>query len=141
MDMFANFLQSQYQSWREFYQLCHMVSRKLPKNDSSLPGYVQNGASLILRVRGPSQESFAHRAIDQFDRTIVFQTKPFGRVSDRDRGRIACTSYLQEELVLLRLQSCFDCGTLTKTQKSSHFEAKFSEIMNERIGNIGLTSR
>ena len=56
---------------------------------------------------GSLDQIFPLRPVDQFDRAVVLETEPVGRIGDCYRSSFGSTSNLEKQLVLLRLQAGF----------------------------------
>jgi hypothetical protein len=82
-----------------------MIPGQPTKNLLAFARYSQNRAPFIFGVRSSCKQAFPLRAINKFNRTVVLQSKPLGRVCDCDSRSLRSACDLQKKLMLLWLQT------------------------------------
>ncbi len=89
-------LQCRRQPRSKFVQLSRMIACQLAKDVLAFASHLKNRSPLVARVHCSRQKPFVLRSIDKFDRTVVLQSKPFGRICNRDNRALRRACYLQQ---------------------------------------------
>ena len=103
----------------------------------NLPAFgreVQNRAPLVAGIGFPGKKAFAGGAVDQLDGAVVPEAKALGGVGDGDRGALRRAGHLEQQLVLLRLQSDLRGGRLAELEEAAQFVAEVGQGAEERVG-------
>ena len=96
-DMF----QSAFEPWPQVVQFARMFAGETGEDLPAFVSEVQKRAPAVLSVGHARKEAFADGAIDQLDRAVVAQPKPFCCVGDGDGCALRDAGDLEKELVLL----------------------------------------
>jgi hypothetical protein len=104
--------------------------RKLAERLLAGSGEFEDHAPAVAGIVGSADKSGQFTAFAQLDHGVVLEAQRLGYVRYRGEGSVWGSGYLQQELMLLRLQACCCCGLLAKPEKSSDFRPEFGEELN-----------
>ena len=90
---------------RHLIQLARMIACEPGKKLSTFAGDSQKDFALVIVVGDSRQQAFVFASVDELNGAVVSQTETFCRVGDRYWRRSWRARHLQQELMLLRLQS------------------------------------
>ena len=88
-------------------------------------------APIISGAQAAEKASF-NEAINELDRAVVLELHSLSQNSDRWPGVIRQPSDGQQELILLRLDSCLAGGVFAKSQETTDLVAKFRKSFEIR---------
>jgi hypothetical protein len=123
-----------------FVQFSRMFTRQLLQNLSPFAREAQNGSAFVFLIRSSLDQIFPLRPVDQFDGAVVLEAEPAGGIGDCHRRSLGSSSNLQQQLMLLRLQTCFLCSTFAELQKAPQLVPKISQGVQQTIGVFRLNS-
>jgi hypothetical protein len=115
-----------------------MDDGKLTEDARALSRDAKQRAALVDTVDGAREKAFALGAVYKFDCAVVLEAEALSGVGDGDLGAVRRAGYLQEKLMLLRLQSCTGCGSLTEMEKAAQLVAEIGEGAEKREIGIEL---
>jgi hypothetical protein len=122
---------------RHLVQLAGVIACEATENLPPFAGDAEDGAATVTEINDALEEAFALRAINEFDSTIVFESKPCGGVGNRNDSSLRSACYLQEELMLLRMQTCLHSCRFAKEEETAQFEPELRKGDEQGIRHAG----
>jgi hypothetical protein len=117
----------------ELVQLACMAPGKPSQNKPAFTGHSQNRAALVHWVRSSFKETFLFGSVHEFDCAVVLQPQSFGGIRNGDGSTCRCSCDLQQELMLLGMQSCILRSTLAEMHENAKRESEFSQSRKKRV--------
>ena len=93
----------------------------------------QTNPPAIRGIRFTLEQTVLRAAIDQFDNRVVLEPEGFGSIGNRRRTPRGDARNRQQELVLLRMQTRLDGGTLTDLKEIAQLMAKGRKRLVEKV--------
>jgi hypothetical protein len=121
----------------QFVQLTRVVTGQPAQKLPALVRDMQNGPAFVAGVGLARQKALAYRAVNEFDRAVVLQSKAFGGIRDGHGCPLGCAGHLEEELVLLGLQSYLKSSAFAEKQESAQFVSKVGQGPEKRVRSAG----
>jgi hypothetical protein len=84
------------------------------------------------RSRAENQTA-VHQPVHQFDRTVMLDLQPLSQYAN---ARLALTPHRQQQLVLMRLESCRSCGLFAEVQKPANVVTNLRQASVVFVCNI-----
>ena len=123
------------QTGSQFMQLARVIAGQRAQQPCASGRKPQQHAAAVFWVLRAQQQSLALRPVDQFDHAVVALAKAAGCVGDCRRRPCGRTRYLQQKLMLLRLQADCLCRILAELQEAPQLEAEIGEGGEQGIWN------
>ena len=101
----ADVAERPHKAGRHLIQLASVVASEPLENFATFTRDSQNRASPVLIVSGTVEQAFALGAIDEFDRAVVLEAEARSRIRNGYDRVVWGSRNLQEQLMLLRLQT------------------------------------
>lgn len=118
------------EAWGELAQLLRVNVGEPAKCAVALGCQLQHHIPAVGGILSPAQETGEFATLAEFNRGMVPETEHLGDVTDGNKSAVGSTGDLQEELVLLWLQTGFRGGLLAELQKTPNFTTEFSQMLN-----------
>lgn len=116
---------------REVVQLVRVEGGELPEHLFAMRGDAEQNPAPVSGVFGAEEQALGDGAIDELDGAVVPEAEPLGRVGDRRFLTFRDAGYLEQQLMLLRLQAGVVRGFLAEMQKDSELVAEGGECAQE----------
>ena len=120
-------------------ELTGVIAGESREKASAFGGEAEENAALVSGIGGAGKEAFAHGAIDELDSAVVAETEPLGCPGDGDGDAGWCSRNLQEQLMLMGLETGVERGRLAELEEGAEGGAEFGERTEE--GEVAGGSR
>jgi len=134
--MLADIFESSNQSRPQLMQFACMRLREPLQHAPPFTRQTQKGAATVFGIRGSLQQALTLRAIHQLYRAVVLQGEAAGHISDGHVRRPGSARNLQQELMLLRLQSRLQRRGLAEVQKTPQLVAEVGKNCQQVRGSL-----
>jgi hypothetical protein len=113
------------------FQLAAVVRRQLVQHTRALGGDAEQDAAGVVLIAGSLQKAFLLGTICQLDYAVVPQAEALGCIGNGGDGAGGRSGDLEQELMLLRLETGVVGGLLTELHEGAKAIAKFGQAFDE----------
>jgi hypothetical protein len=118
-------------------ELVRVMVREGIEDEAALAGDDEQDAAAVLGVFGAAEQALGDGSIDQLDDAVVAQAKTLGGIGDGGGGCLGGRGYLEEQLMLLRVETCLGRGVLAEVEKGAEVGAELCESLQE-MGPVAM---
>jgi hypothetical protein len=121
------------EAWRQFVQFTGVIAGEAIENLAAFARDAEDYDALVVGIGGAGEQALIFGSVNEFDDAVVFKPEARGGISNAYGDRFVGSGDLQQELVLLRLESSGKGGILREMKKAAQLKAEVSERA-EQVG-------
>jgi hypothetical protein len=119
------------EAWRQFVQFTGVIAGEVIENLAAFARDAEDYDALVVGIGGAGEQALIFGSVNEFDNAVVFKPETHGGISNAYGDRFGGSGNLQEELMLLRLESSGKGGTLGEMKKTAQLKAEVSECAEQ----------
>jgi hypothetical protein len=119
------------EAWRQFVQFTGVIAGEVIENLAAFARDAEDYDALVVGIGGAGEQALIFGSVNEFDNAVVFKPETRGGISNAYGDRFGGSGNLQEELMLLRLESGGKGGTLGEMKKTAQLKAEVSECAEQ----------
>ena len=131
--MDANVAQGFHEARSHLVEFASMIIREAAQHLPSLASCAKDGAALISRVGDALEQAFVLAAIDEFNRAVVPDAETGCGIGDGHERSFRSTRYLEQQLMLLRLQTRVKRRRFAEEEEAAQFVTEVGQSVKQEI--------
>jgi hypothetical protein len=124
------------QSGSHDFEFAAVMSCQLVEQTRPFCGDAEQDAAGIVSVAGSLEQALFLRAVCELDYAVVPQAEALGRIGDGGDCVGRRSGNLQQQLMLLRLETRVVSGLFTELYEGAKAIAKFGQAFDEAVGGV-----